>query len=200
MKVNNEIETAIRVLNQGGIIIFPTDTAFGIGCRIDNSQSVNSLFKLRKRPVSQAVPVLVSSVAMAQNYLLSPLPNNVRRLMNDFWPGGVTVICECKKELVTPLVRGNGKNLGVRMPDSEKIIQIIKGAGVPILGPSANFHGEKTPFSIEDLNPELVNQVDFVLSGKCTINEASTVVDTTIIPWKILRQGKSFININKYII
>ena len=118
--------------------------------------------------------------------------------MEDYWPGGVTVIYKCNEDLVTPLVRGGRKNLGVRMPDSEKILKIISRVGVPVLGPSANFHGEATPYSLSDLDPELTSLVDFVVSGECTVKQASTVIDATIFPWKILRQGKAIININRY--
>jgi len=71
-KMNDYRKKAGEILNQGGIVIFPTDTAFGIGCRIDNTQAVDRLFGLRRRPVTQATPVLVSSVEMALAYLDSP--------------------------------------------------------------------------------------------------------------------------------
>lgn len=79
----SEIKEAITILNQGGIVIYPTDTAFGIGCRIDRPQSVAKLFAVRRRPFNQATPVLVSSIDMAEIYFDSPLPYNVRQLMED---------------------------------------------------------------------------------------------------------------------
>ena len=194
----SEITKAVTVLNKGGIIIFPTDTAFGIGCRIDKPDSVARLFRIRKPPQFLPVPVLVDSVWMAQKYLLSPLPNNVRRLMEDCWPGGVTVVYDCQENMVTSRVRGNGNTLGVRMPDHFKILEIIKRAAVPILGPSANFHRDKTPYTMEDLNKVLLDKVDFVVTGFCRSDTASTVVDTTVNPWKILRQGRTVINLEKY--
>ena len=87
-----QIDRAIKILNNGGIIIFPTDTAFGIGCRMDNFHAVERLFKLRRRPVTQATPVLVSSMDMAEYYLYSPLPDNVRHLMKKYWPGPLTIV------------------------------------------------------------------------------------------------------------
>lgn len=198
MDKSKQIAKAVYILNNGGIIIFPTDTAFGIGCRIDNLNAVHKLFRLRKRPESQAVPVLVDSLKMAEKYLDSPLPNNVRHMINDYWPGSVTVICKCKKKMVYPLVRAGGQTLGVRMPDHQIILEIINRVGVPVLGPSANFHSDPTVYDQKDLNPDLVRLVDFVVSGNCKLNQASTVVDTTTDPWKILRQGKVNINIDKY--
>ena len=195
----DEIRSAINILNRGGIIIFPTDTAFGIGCRIDNPDAVKKLFLLRHRPAEMAVPVLVSSIKMAEKYLLSPLPDNVRHLMNDFWPGGLTVLLPCRTDSVTPLVRADGNNLGVRMPDHQKILKIIKEVGVPILAPSANFHRDPTPYSFEELNPELVKKVDFAVTGECKFKQASSVIDCSRIPWKIIRRGTSIINLNSYV-
>ena len=87
----NNIAEAIRIMREGGIVIFPTDTAFGIGCRIDDANAVRRLFAIRKRPPDQAVPVLVESASMAQNYWDSPIPDNVRRIINSYWPGALTV-------------------------------------------------------------------------------------------------------------
>jgi L-threonylcarbamoyladenylate synthase len=186
----NDIRSAIQILNQGGIIIFPTDTAFGIGCRMDHKQSIGRLFKLRRRPEHQATPVLVSSLEMAQRYLLPVEPEVREKLIRPYWPGGLTIVLPCKKEKVLELVRGNSETLGVRMPNSALCLEIIKKVGVPILGPSANFHGGSTPFSFRDLDKELVRHVDFVvISGECSLRQASTVIDCSVAPWKILRQG-----------
>jgi len=179
---------AVEILNKGGIIIFPTDTAFGIGCRIDNHAAVDKLFKIRKRPMTQAMPVLVSSVKLALAYLDSP-SDIVRRLMREYWPGALTIVATCNKNCIDSPIRGMGKTIGLRMPNHPAILKIIEAVGVPVLGSSANFHGDPTPYSAADLNPELVKLVDYVLPGECTVKQASTVVDCSVTPYKILRQG-----------
>ena len=184
----------VETLNSGGLVIFPTDTAFGIGCVINNPKSVKKLFEVRRRSLTQAVPVLVGSIEMAKKYLL-PLPCEVEKLMEDHWPGALTIIFPCKKELVPGLVRGGGENLGVRMPNNSFMLEVIKQVGVPILGPSANFHGEATPYLDSHLNPELVELVDLVIPGFAPDNMASTVIDCSVTPWKIVREGKVKINI-----
>lgn len=185
---NNQRDKAIQVLQQGGIIIFPTDTAFGIGCRIDNYNAVDKLFRIRKRPLTQAVPILVPSEAMALTYLNNP-SDIVRLLMKDNWPGALTVVTPCKKEKVYAPIRGNGENIGVRMPGHHEILHIIDAVGVPILGSSANFHGDRTPHRLEELDPNLMKLVDFVLSGQCSLGTVSTVVDCSVEPYVVLRQG-----------
>lgn len=176
------------LLNSGGIIIFPTDTAFGIGCRMDNREAVNRLFRIRKRPRIQATPLLVSSEKMALAYLDVP-SDIVRRLMKKHWPGALTIVARCRKNLIYSPIRGGGNTVGLRMPNHETVLEIIRRVGVPMLGPSANFHGDPTPYSTSDLNPELVKLVDYVFPGECTIKEASTVVDCSVTPYKIIRHG-----------
>lgn len=184
-----KVEKAIEVLSNGGIVIFPTDTVFGIGCAIDNEEAIKKLFRIRKRPESQATPVLVDTVKMAQDYLL-PIPQEVvDTLIEPYLPGALTIVLSCKTHKVLPLVRGGGETIGVRIPNHPIARAIIRGFGKPVLGPSANFHGEKTPYSFEDLDPELVKLVDYVVEGECTIKEASTIIDCSVTPWKILRQG-----------
>lgn len=179
---------AIQVLKDGGIVIFPTDTAFGIGCRIDNHDAVDRLFRLRKRPTTQAMPVLVNSEAMALPYLVSP-SNVVRHLMKTYWPGGLTIIAESYKDRVYSPIRGGTNAVGFRMPNHKEALAIITAVGVPIAGPSANFHSEKTPFRFEDLDKNLIKLADFVLEGVCYSTTASTVVDCTTDPYIIIRRG-----------
>lgn len=183
-----DIQKAITVLNEGGIIIYPTDTAFGIGCRIDNEEAVDKLFTIRKRPRSQATPVLVSSKDIALSYFENP-SQVVRRLMDEYWPGALTIVAPAKKNLFYSPIRGGGENIGLRMPNHETALAIISGVGVPILGPSANFHGDPTPYSFSELNEDLMKLADYVVPGECSVKQASTVVDCSVEPFTIIRQG-----------
>lgn len=186
--MDNVIQQAIQVVSAGGIVIYPTDTAFGIGCRIDATKSVDRLFSLRRRAATQAMPVLVDSIEMALAYFIHP-SDIVRHLMKHYWPGALTVISWCDTEAIYSPIRGGGKTIGMRMPDHEAPLSIISGIGVPMLGSSANFHGEKTPYRYEDLDPALIALVDYVVPGVCPKGNASTVVDATTTPISILRQG-----------
>ena len=193
--MNDQINKAVNILNRGGIVIFPTDTAFGIGCRIDDEKAAERLFKLRKRPENKATPVLVSGIEMASRYW-QEVPNLVlEELIKPYWPGALTIVLPCNTGLVPSLVRGGGNTLGLRMPAQDSLLQIIEYVGVPILGTSANFAGETTPYRFEDLNGELVKLVDYVLPGECTVKSASTVIDCSVKPWEILRQGAVEISI-----
>jgi L-threonylcarbamoyladenylate synthase len=188
MTLQESIQQAITIVREGGIIIYPTDTAYGIGCRIDNSVSVDRLLNIRRRPATQAMPILVDSVKMALTYFDMP-SDIVRRLMKEYWPGALTIVSTCKKELIYSPIRAGKDTVGIRMPANNTILEIIKEVGVPVLGSSANFHGGRTPYSAGDLDPELLKLVDFVVTGECAVGQASTVVDCSVNPYVIIRQG-----------
>lgn len=184
----NNIDEAIKVIRDGGIVILPTDTAFGVSCRIDDEKAIKRLFEARKRPVSQATPVLFDSIERVREFV--SFDSKIEELMNKFWPGALTIVLKCDISKVPELVRGGGENLGVRIPDHEIPRKIVEGVGMPILGPSANFHGEPTPYKFEELDNSLIKLVDLVVEGKTKgENLASTVIDCTEEPWKIIRQG-----------
>ena len=192
-------QEAIKVLKQGGIVIFPTDTAFGIGCRIDNEKAVQRLFTIRKRPTTQATLVLVDTVRMAQGYLEPIFQEVIDKLIEPYWPGALTIVLPCKKEKVPSLVRGGENTIGVRIPNHPITRTLIREIGVPILGPSANFHGEQTPYEFEEIDTELIKLVDYLIpkelaspvfgEARSDIRLASTVIDCSEKPWKILREG-----------
>jgi L-threonylcarbamoyladenylate synthase len=187
--MNKQIEEAEKVLNNGVIIIFPTDTAFGIGCRIDSEEATARLFKIRNRPTNQPTPILVSDLEMVKEYADNVSEEVIQHLINPFWPGALTIILKAKINKVPLLVRGGTETVGVRMPGQLAMLELIKNVGVPILGPSANFHGAPTPYDFSSLDPKLTSLVDYVIEGECSVKNVSTVIDCTKNPWEILRQG-----------
>lgn len=186
--MTDPIKKSIAILKSGGIVIFPTDTAFGIGCRIDNPEVVNRLFNIRRRPDGKPSPVLVSNEEMAKQWV-DEVPKQARDLMKEYWPGGLTIVLKSTKEEVPELVKGGTDTLGVRMPNHEDMLTVVEGVGVPVLASSANFAGEPTPFTFEQIDPKLIKLADFVLPGECSLHEQSTVVDATVTPYTILREG-----------
>lgn len=185
----DEVTNGVEILKNGGIVIFPTDTAFGIGCRIDDEDAIKRLFTIRKRPETKAVPVLVSDLHMAQKYLQTVPQDIIDTLVKPYWPGALTIVLQCNEKRIPALVRGGGNTIGLRVPNHLTTLALINGVGVPVIGTSANFAGENTPYYFEDLDSELVKKVDFVVPGECHIREASTVIDCTVNPWKVLRHG-----------
>jgi L-threonylcarbamoyladenylate synthase len=183
----DHVQKAIQVLKNGGIIIFPTDTAFGIGCLAGNHQAMVRLFEIRQRPLAQPTPVLVSSFEMAKRYgEFSEIV--VSQLVKPFWPGALTIIVPAKTD--ENLLAQKLENVGLRFPNNKTAQAIIEGCGAAIFGPSANFHGFPTPFAVKDLDPKLIELVDYVVPGETSgIFKSSTIIDTTTDPMQIVRSG-----------
>lgn len=187
--MSREVQEAIKVFKSGGIVIFPTDTAIGIGCRLDATESVRRVFEIKKRDYNKPLLVLVDSIQMAKKYV--SIPKDVQeKILDKYWPGGLTIIFKCNTAKVPALARSNGDTLGVRLPDNLKLREIIKAVGIPIVAPSANFSGEKTPFKLDEVGLGFKKLADYVLEEDFGLRKnVSTIVDCTVTPWKILRQG-----------
>lgn len=184
----NRLQDVIGRLKNGKVGIFPTDTAFGIGCRMDNKESVKKIYTIRNRHTEKSLLILVSSVEMAKKYV--NIENEVyEKLVKKYWPGGLTIIFPCKKGKVLPVVNAGGETLAVRLPNHPLLQKIINEVGVPLVAPSANFSGESTPLAFSDINPVLMQKVDFIMNGVCTMKGISTIIDVTSKPWKIIREG-----------
>jgi len=185
----NTTQKAIDVLKNGGVVIFPTDTVYGIGCRLDNEEAVKRVFEIRNRPQEKAVLAVVGSISQTEEYL-QPIPDDVRsKLIQKYWPGPLTIILPCKTEKVPSVARAGGNTLAVRQTNHPVLVQLIQEVGVPLVAPSANFAGEKTPTHFNELDPKLCSLVDYVLEGDCGGNKPSTIIDCSATPWKIVREG-----------
>lgn len=193
----DQIDKAVLVLDNGGVIIYPTDTAYGIGSKADNNDAVKRVYKIKNRPHTQPVSVLVDSKDMALTYFDNP-PDIVVRLMDEYWPGGLTIVYYKNKDTVSSIISGGTDTVGLRAPNHPVTLKIIKGIGVGLIGPSANFRGEKTPFVFSDLNKELIGKVDYVVNEKSYGDKTSTVINCTTKPFTILRQGSCIID-QKYL-
>lgn len=176
-----ELNKAVDVLKNGGVIIFPTDTVFGIGCKWDNPDAIARIRNIKSS--TQNFPILISSISQA--HAIGKITPQALHLINKYWPGGLTILV---KNRITD------QKVGIRMPASDYVKYIIEKLGAPIIGTSANFHGEPAPIKSTDLDPRLIKLADYVVEGECEDGEESTVVDSTVLPIKILRQGVTIIS------
>lgn len=185
--MNDEIKKAIKVLKSGGVIAYPTDTLFGLGCDATNEEAVQKLITLKKRN-NKPMSIACSSVAMIERY--AEMEREAKKIIDSFLPGPYTFLLN-KKDTISDLVTFGSKVVGVRIPDYPKILNLIDLFGKPITSTSANVAGES---DIKKLD-ELKLGVDYILEGECKYKKASTVVD--IVHKKILRKGVGTIEINQ---
>lgn len=173
---SEQINKAVKILKQGGVVIFPTDTVYGIGCRYDLPHAIERIKNIKS--TTQNFPILISNINQAHN--LAVMDNIAINLATSYWPGALTIILLAKK---------SHHKIGLRMPDSDIVKNIIDKLGKPIIGTSANFHKQPPVTKSEDLDSRLVNLADYVIRGECKEKAESTVVDATMTPVKILREG-----------
>ena len=192
MKIQNlDYEKIGAELKNGKIIIYPTDTVYGVGGIITNGETIKNIYKAKDRSFSSPLIALISSADKIEEIAVINEKNRdkINKLIQAFWPGGLTIILESKK-IVPPIMISNGKTVGVRMPDHEVALKIIESAGGILPTTSANISGEATPRSYEELDEKFKCRVDITVDGgKCPIGTASTIIDMSSENIKILREG-----------
>jgi len=179
-------EDIINAFRRGDIIIFPTDTSFGIGCIISNPVSIERLYKIKGRPEGKPSTILVSNIEMAREYAI--FDNRALLLAKGFWPGPLTLVLS-SGNLATNFIKGEGGTLGIREPDHDLLKTIIDKVGEPILGPSANFSGDNPPYNLSTIDKKLIGMVDYVIEEKCGGQQNSTIIDLTNNKMSLVRKG-----------
>lgn len=186
------IEKAIQILKNGGLIIYPTETCYGLGCDATNPKALAKLLEYKKFRGSKPISIAVSSKEMAKKYV--DINEMAENLYKNYLPGPITVISMNKGELVPPVVSAQGA-VGVRVPDYPFILKLITQYGKPITATSANMSYKSAPYNIDQLLKDLPQKsqklLDLILdAGTLPQNPPSTVLDTTMNQLSVLRQGK----------
>lgn len=157
------IDRALQVLDEGGLVVFPTDTVYGVGAAVRRPDAVARLYVAKGRPLERAIPVLVSSEAAAVE-LASSVPDAARRLMERFWPGPLTIVLPAANWLPEEIVRDTG-GVGVRMPDHPIALELIERSGGALATTSANRSGEGETRTGDSAAKSIGDRVDLVLDG-----------------------------------
>lgn len=191
-KINEEeIKEAAEEIKKGNLVLFPTETVYGIGANALDAEAVKKIFIAKNRAQDNPLIVHVSSIEMVEKIVKEITPLE-KKLMERFWPGPLTIIFKRKSEKIIPnVVTANLDTVGIRMPSNEIAKKLIQKAGVPIAAPSANISGKPSGTKVEDIIEELDGKVQYILDGGVTdIGLESTVIkiDNGVID--ILRPGK----------
>lgn len=177
---------AARLLQQGEIICYPTDTVYGIGAAATNDTAVRRLYAVKGRPLSKPLPLLIANSAAASFVAdVTPLAHT---LMNRFWPGALTIVLR-RHPGFRSLALAGGDTVALRVPDHDLVRDIIRLLGEPITGTSANRSGARAPASASEAAFQLGDMVALVIDGgRAPSGVESTVVDITDAP-AIVREG-----------
>ncbi len=191
---NNEKEVtnkALGILNSGGLVIYPTETCYGIGADATNQGAINKLLEYKTKKYGKAISIAVCNKKMAKEYVI--LNEIAENIYNNYLPGPITVVSRSKNK-VTKKVEADDGTLGVRIPKYILVLKLIKEFGKPITATSANVSYKKTPYSVQDIldntSKKQQNLIDLIIdAGELPKNKPSTVINTTLNEPKILREG-----------
>jgi len=171
---SDQIQKVAGIVKAGGVIVYPTDTVYGIGCDPFNAIAVKRVLRMKRRGERQ-LPILVSGEDKAR--AIVEVDATSLLLMKAFWPGALTIVLRRRAEMPSELTFGGGK-LGVRMPNHGLALRIIEACGGVLTGTSANISGNPPARSVEELDSRLERRVDLVIDGGgSTLGIASTVVE-----------------------
>lgn len=181
------IEEAAKLLKAGHLIAFPTDTLYGVGADTSNPSAIQKLFASKGRPLEKGIPILLSDVDYLGK-IVSQTPNIAMRLAQNFWPGPLTLILP-KRDSISKIISPD-ENIAVRVPDNDVAREFIRAAGGAVATSSANRSGEPPALDAQEAVAALGDSIAAVLDGgKVSLGIASTIVDCTVSPPRILRQG-----------
>ncbi|TAL10037.1 MAG: threonylcarbamoyl-AMP synthase [Nitrospirae bacterium] len=184
------LREAADIVRGGGIIAFPTETFYGLGARPFDARAVQRLVDLKGRSL-RAAPILVLIRSRADlAALVSEVPPAAERLMEACWPGPLTIVFRAAAAVPPVLTAGTG-TIGVRLSAHPDVQRLLEAVGGPLTGTSANRSGQPPATTAEEVERALGDGVDAILNGGATPGGLpSTVVDTTVTPPRVLREGR----------
>ncbi len=194
LKVNPEdldlsiLERAARVISSGGLVVFPTETVYGLGANAFDAEACSKIYKVKGRPQDNPLIVHIGSLEDLVRIVIH-VPETAKRFLDRLWPGPLTAILEKKRD-VPDVVTAGLKTVAVRFPSHPVAMNLIKLSGVPIAAPSANVFGRPSPTSPEHVLKDMLGKVDVIIDGGITpLGLESTIIDFTKDPPVVLRPG-----------
>ena len=182
------ISEAGEVLSSGGLVAYPTESFYGLAADATNETAIHRLFLSKKRGLDRPVLILIPNVEVLDQYAVN-IPPVARQLIKEFWPGGLTLVFDAGTKISPLLTAGTGK-IGIRLSSHPVATAVTRAIDVPITGTSANISGQPPCRNADEVRSSLGKGVDLILDGGETKGEmGSTVIDITVDPPRILRQG-----------
>lgn len=181
------LEQILSFLRAGGVIGFPTDTAYGLGADPFNEEAVRRIFEIKGRPEGKPILLLVDSISMASR--VCQMSDSAHALAERFWPGPLTMILPARENVPSAVTAGTG-NVGVRWPASDFALRLVGALGQPITATSANRSGIPSSVTAVEVCEQFGDSLKFVIDGgKLPARGGSTLLDLTEIPPRVLREG-----------
>ncbi len=178
-----KLEKAAKIILSGGLVVYPTDTLYALGCNALNEEAILKVYETKKRSLAKPLPIAVASIDMMKRYAY--VNKNAEKIAKKFLPGALTIVLRKKRVLPDILTSGLDK-VAIRIPANKIALKLIELVGLPLVTTSANISGEAPPASIE----EVKIKADYIINGGKLEGIPSTIIDLSEAAPKILRRGK----------
>jgi L-threonylcarbamoyladenylate synthase len=187
-----EIQIAANIIRSGGLVVFPTETVYGLGANALDAAAVKKIYALKARPAASPLIVHVASIEQARE-LAAEWSEEAEELAREYWPGPLTLVVP-KKPVIPDEVTAGLSTVGLRMPRHPVALELLRQAGVPIAAPSANRFTQLSPTTAEHVREAFGDETPFLLDGgPCEVGLESTVVAVTKDGLEVLRPGMALV-------
>jgi L-threonylcarbamoyladenylate synthase len=184
----NQVEKAVSILLQGGLVAFPTDTLYALGAHSFIDAAVQRVYEVKGRPIDMALPLLLSNTFDMEKVAVN-ISQTAWDMAERFWPGALTMLLH-KGPSVSSVVTAGKETVAVRVPNHHLALKLIEATGTPLTGTSANSFGGSDPVTAPQVRRQLGEGVSMILDdGICPLEGASTIVDMTSDTPRIVRSG-----------
>jgi len=185
--LQQQIRKGAKILQEGGLVAFPTDTVYGLGANAFIPKAVERIYEVKNRPKQLPFPLLLGDMSQVRT-VAEPMTGVAWFLARRFWPGGLTLVLP--KAASLPAYLASGTTVAVRIPNHPVCLALIQCMEGPIIGTSANISGEPSALTAEEVKQQLEGRIDFIIDGgRCPGGKESTIVDVRGKEPVILRQG-----------
>ncbi|WP_287950804.1 L-threonylcarbamoyladenylate synthase [Acidiplasma sp.] len=186
-KYYESIKRAAEIIKNGGTVVFPTETVYGLGANAYSEDACKKIFEAKKRPADNPLIVTVSNFEMVNNVCY--IDKDIEEKMKKIWPSPLTLLLK-KKDVIPDIVTSGMDTVCVRFPDNKIALDLIEAAGVPVAAPSANIATRPSIVDSKDAIKELDGRVDAIIdAGRVKFGVESTILDVTKKPYSLLRPG-----------
>ncbi|MBI5195916.1 MAG: threonylcarbamoyl-AMP synthase [Nitrospirae bacterium] len=183
------LKNALQALKDGGIIAYPTESFYALGVNAHNEDAIRRLYEVKKRPADKPAPLIAGSREILRT-LVKSIPPQAEGLMKNFWPGALTMVFDAAEGLPDVLTAGIGK-VAVRIPGESFALSLAKSADFPITATSANHSGSPPAETADEVIKYFGEEIDLIIdAGKTSGGEPSTIINVTVMPFKVLREGR----------
>ncbi len=182
------VTESLKILKKRGIVAYPTESFYALGVLATDESAVKKLYKLKKRPTEKPLPIIVGDMNTFEAIVKS-IPAQAKNLMEKYWPGPLTIIFEAKCNMPELLTGGTGK-VAVRIPGESAALDLARALQLPITATSANPSAKAPAEDVKTIIHYFGDNIDLIIdAGKAPGGKPSTIVDVTVTPLEVLREG-----------